>query len=122
MDNTQGKRKVFCRRYLHSGNIREAALHAGCRPETAVDDGLRMLESPFCRRYLSQLASQPALPIQNLVITGLSRLAFGSVNDAAALVFSDKPLTPDALAKLDLFGVTSIRRDKADDRTTVEIN
>ncbi|MBQ8922906.1 MAG: terminase small subunit [Oscillospiraceae bacterium] len=119
MSNTRKKRKAFCRSYLNSGNVREAALRSGFSPETAEDEGLRLLENPACRRYLAELNAHPALPIQSLVISGLSRLAFGAVNDAAALAFSDEPLTREMLADYDLFHVVSIRRER--DKGTVEI-
>lgn len=116
---SQKQRRSFCRRYLHSGNVRESALHAGFDPETAEDDGLQMLENPACRAYLTELAEEPVLPIRTRVIAGLYRLAFGSVNDAAALAFSDEPLTQEMLAKFDLFHVSSIKRER--DKGTVEI-
>ena len=111
-NNLTGKYKAFCRWNLNCGNVREAALRAGCSPETAEDEGLGMLQSSACRRRLGQLAAQPALPVQSLVTAGLSRLAFGTANDAAVLVFSDEPLSRAQLANLDLFHVVSMKRDK----------
>ena len=111
LEKLKSRRSAFCRWYLALGNVREAALRAGCHPDTAADDGLQMLHSPPCRRYLAQLAAQPPLPLQQLVSAGLTRLAFGDANDAAKLVFSDT-ITPDDLQALDLFHVTSIKIDK----------
>lgn len=111
LEHSNSRRTAFCKWYLALGNVREAALRAGCPPDTAADDGLQMLHSPFCRRFLSQLADQPPLPLQQLVTAGLSRLAFGDANDAVKLVFSEK-ITPDDLQKLDLFHVTSVKIDK----------
>ncbi|MBR6106927.1 MAG: terminase small subunit [Oscillospiraceae bacterium] len=113
MDNLQGKRRAFCRWYLERGNVREAALRAGCDPANAEEEGLAMLRMPSCRSYLSRLAAQPPLPLQSLVIAGLSRLAFGAANDAAKLVFAEKSLTDAQIEQLDLFHVTSIKQDKA---------
>ena len=45
------------------------------------------------------------------VKTGLSRLAFGSVNEAAALVFSEE-ITRDDVLRADLFNVSEIKRVK----------
>jgi len=109
---SQSTLRSFCRWYLACGNVREAALHAGCQPEQAEDEGLRMLQKPACRAYLAQLAAQTPTPIQNLVIAGLSRLAFGSVNDVAKLVFSESPMKPEQLEQLDLFHIISIKHDK----------
>jgi|GEM_PF-80669 len=106
------QRKAFCRWYLVLGNAAEAAQKAGFPAKSAEADALRLLQTPSCRSYLAQLAAQPALPIQSLVIAGLSRLAFGSANDAAKLVFAEEAPTNAALSALDLFHVSEIRRDK----------
>ena len=45
------------------------------------------------------------------VKSGLSRLAFGQVNDVAALVFSEQP-TPSQIAQADLFNVSEMKRVK----------
>lgn len=111
LDRFKDKRYAFCRWYLTLGNVREAALRAGCPPDSAADDGLQMLHSAACRRYLAQLANQPALPMQALVTAGLVRLAFGDANDAAKLAFAET-VSEEQLRTLDLFHVTSIRHDK----------
>ena len=51
--------------------------------------------------------------IQNLcyVKTGLSRLAFGSINDAAALLFAEEPTREEVLSA-DLFNVAEIKKVK----------
>ncbi len=46
------------------------------------------------------------------VLAGLEKLAFGKCNDAAALVFSDELPAPDVLRRMNLFHVSSIKRDK----------
>ena len=62
------QRKAFCRWYLMLGNAAEAAQKAGFPAKSAEADALRLLQTPSCRSYLAQLAAQPALPIQSLVI------------------------------------------------------
>lgn len=109
--NRKGMPAAFCRWYAALGNPKEAAIKAGCPPDTAEDDALRMLRSDSCRRTLAQLAAQPPLPLRTLVTAGLSRLAFGAANDAARLVFDDA-LSDEKLAELDLFHVTAVKRDK----------
>ena len=47
-----------------------------------------------------------------LVIDGLKKLAFGKVNDAVTLVFSDDMPPPEILAKMQLFNVSSVKRVK----------
>ncbi len=111
LEQLQSRRAAFCRWYLALGNVREAALRAGCPPETAAEDGLQMLHSPVCRRFLARLAAQPALPLQQLVTAGFARLAFGDANDAVRLALHEN-LSESDLQTLDLFHVTSIKYDK----------
>lgn len=46
------------------------------------------------------------------VLTGLHKLAFGKVNDAAKLVFADTAPPPEELARMNLFNVSELKRDK----------
>ena len=105
-------RRLFCMLYLALGNAAEAARRAGFPPETAEIDGLRLLQSPYCRSTLASLAAQPPLPMQSLVLAGLSRLAFGSANDAAKLLFADELPPKEMLDTLDLFHVSEIKHVK----------
>ncbi len=107
-----GNRKSFCLFYLALGNAAEAARRAGFPPETAEADGLKLLQSPYCRSQLAALAAKPPLPMQSLVLAGLSRLAFGSIGDAAKLVFADEMPQKDELQTLDLFHVSELKRVK----------
>lgn len=112
MAQNHPNRRLFCIYYLVLGNAAEAALRAGFPPETAEREGLRLLQTPYCRRTLTELAAQPSLPMQSLVIAGLSRLAFGSASDAVKLVYADA-LPPEAsLSALDLFHVSEFKRVK----------
>ncbi len=106
------QRKRFCRYYLRLGNAEEAALRAGFPVATAFDDALQILETAKYRNYLETLAAQPALPIERMVLAGLSRLAFGAANDAARLVCAETLPSAAELATLDLFQVSELKRDK----------
>ena len=105
-------RRRFCRAFLSLGNPAEAAVRAGCPPDSADDQALQMLQLPSCRAYLQSLVRQPPVSLQNLVIAGLSRLAFGSVNDAVKLAFSESCPDEDTLKSLDLFAVSEIKCEK----------
>ncbi|MBR6419058.1 MAG: terminase small subunit [Oscillospiraceae bacterium] len=105
-------RRAFCRWFMALGNPAEAARRAGFPAETAEQEALRLLQTPACRSYLSQLAAQPPLPLQSLCIAGLARLAFGAANDAAKLVFADEMPSDSTLSALDLFHVSELKRDK----------
>ena len=48
----------------------------------------------------------------NLIWSGLERLAFGNINDAVFLVFSEELPPPSTIAKLDLFNVSELKRVK----------
>ena len=105
-------RKAFCRYYFALGNPAEAARKAGAPPGQAEEEGLKLLQMPACRSYLTELAAQPALPLRALVLSGLARLAFGSANDAVRLVFADDLPDSATVAGLDLFHVSEIKRVK----------
>ena len=47
------------------------------------------------------------------VIDGYRRLAFGSNRDVLRLMFSDEALSRSTLEKLNIFNVSSIKRDKS---------
>ncbi len=47
-----------------------------------------------------------------MVIDGLEQLAFGKVNDAVRLVFSDEMPSVQVLGRMNLFNVSSIKRVK----------
>ena len=46
------------------------------------------------------------------VIDGYRRLAFGANRDTLRIMFHDEPPSPAALARMDIFNVSSIKRDK----------
>ena len=48
----------------------------------------------------------------NLTWKGFERLAFGNINDATFLVFSEELPPPSTIAKLDLFNVSELKRIK----------
>ena len=47
------------------------------------------------------------------VIDGYRRLAFGSNRDTLRLMFRDEPPGPDTLARMDIYNVSSIKRDRS---------
>ena len=46
------------------------------------------------------------------VINGYRKLAFGPNRDTLRLMFRDEPPSPAALARMDIFNVSAIKRDK----------
>ncbi|MBQ3940875.1 MAG: terminase small subunit [Oscillospiraceae bacterium] len=108
---TAARKRAFCRWYAVLGNPYEAAVRAGYPPQEAADAAVRLLSQPVCRQYLAA-AGTPPVPVRQLVLAGLTRLAFGRTNDAVQLAFAEELPDEDRLNALDLYAVSEIRRDK----------
>jgi len=108
---SDNRKKLFCCYFVKYGNIREAAIKAGFPPETAMADGIECLCSVSCQKMISKLYSALGVNI-NGIMSGLERLAFGNSNDAVFLAFSEDLPSPDAVAGLDLFNVSEIKKIK----------
>lgn len=113
MTNGADRRSLFCCFYAGLGDVAEAARRAGYPAETAAADGAEILRKPACRRMVERFRAVLQEDSAALVRTGLQRLAFGQSNDAVKLLLSDTPLSPDMLGALDLYHVSSIKRDKS---------
>lgn len=107
------RRSLFCCHYARLGDVTEAARCAGYPSETAAADGAALLRQACYRRmvdtYRAALHENPAAVVR----AGLERLAFGRTNDAVQLVLAEESLTPEQIQKLDLFSVSSVKRDKS---------
>ena len=103
--------RLFCCYYAKLGNIFEAALKAGFSQQTALAEGIRILSQSKYKKLVSKLSGEK-MQSKELISTGLERLAFGSSNDAAFLVFSEENITPERIASLDLFNVSEIKKVK----------
>ena len=110
-EKTLSREKLFCCWYSRLGSVQEAARLAGFSEDTALAEGLKLLESAKYRRYINKL-SKCSMPAAELVRKVLERLAFGSASDAAALVFSESMPSPESIARMDLFNVSEIKRVK----------
>ncbi|MBR6102990.1 MAG: terminase small subunit [Ruminococcus sp.] len=102
--------KDFVLAFVRGGNAEEAAVSAGVAPIRARLDGLRLLSRRSVRRRVER-ARREAFSQEAEIRAGLERLAYGRVNDAAALAFSDE-ITPAMLASADLYNVSEIKRVK----------
>lgn len=104
------KQKLFCYYYLKLGNPKEAAILAGYPKFKALFEGTKILSTSDADEYLSRLCDDTRRDGVEVVMRGLERLAFGSVNDAVRLAFSDD----DDLnfETLNLFNVSEIKRQK----------
>lgn len=102
--------KNFARMFVHTRNAGETARRLGAPADEAVCQGEKMLSSRSVQREIRRLDSQDPQTLC-YVKTGLSRLAFGAINDAALLIF-DENITPEKIMKADLFNVSEIKKDK----------
>ena len=104
------KEKLFCHLYLKTGNSREAAARSGYRfPEKSA---WRLLK----RKDITDCISESKTLMEKLnkdVTQGYMRLAYGCVSDAVSLLFlSEEDITEEKIAKLDLFNVSEIKKQK----------
>lgn len=104
------KQKLFCYYYIKLGNIKESAIQSGFPKLTALYEGTKILASKQGRDYISRLTGNLRCDGTENVDCGLSRLAFGSVNDAVSLIFADDEKID--ISTLDLFNISEIKRQK----------
>ena len=102
--------RAFAKMFVRTRNGSETAVRLGAKPCEAKQIEAELLANAAVKREIKKLDKED---MQTLcyVKTGLSRLAFGSINDAAALVFAEE-LTVDEILKADLFNVAEIKRVK----------
>ncbi len=102
--------KLFAQLFVRLRNGSETAVKLGVPPEKAEQESARLLSSERVKKEIRKLDKDDQQTLA-YVKTGLSRIAFGQVNDVAALVFSEQP-TPEQIAQADLFNVSEIKKIK----------
>ena len=102
--------KAFARLFVRLRCGSETAAKLGVPAADAKAEGARLLGDPRVRREIKKLDKDDQQTLA-YVKTGLSRLAFGQVNDVVALVFADQP-SPGQIAQADLFNLSEIKRVK----------
>lgn len=106
------RRQLFCCCYAQLGDVREAALAAGYPRERAGAEGAGLLRQGKYQKMVREFREALYQDRGALVQCGLHRLAFGQNHDAIQLLLQDVPVSSEALAQMDLYGVASIKRDK----------
>ena len=103
-------KRLFAKVFVRTRNGSETAVRLGAQPENAKLIEAELLADPNVKKAIRKLDKED---VQTLcyVKTGLSRLAFGSINEAAALVFADE-VSRDEILKADLFNVSELKRVK----------
>lgn len=102
--------KDFILSFVRRGNVKDAAIDAGIDPERAGVDGLRLMARPSVRKQIEK-EREELYANGSDIRAGLERLAYGRVNDAAALVFADEP-DAEMIARADLFNVSELKKVK----------
>lgn len=101
------KEWLFCRYYSRTRNAREAASRAGYRlyPEKT---GERLLKKPSVIKEIRDMREEVS---KDELVSGLKRMAFGSVSDALRLLY-EETIDKEELEKLDLFNISEIKKAK----------
>ena len=100
--------KAFAKMFVRTRNGSETAVRLGAEPEEAKQIEADYLANTNVKKAIHDLDKGDEQTLC-YVKTGLSRLAFGSVNEAVALVFAEEVSRDDVL-KADLFNVSEIKR------------
>ena len=102
--------RAFAKMFVRTRNGSETAVRLGAEPSQAKQIEADYLANKAVKREIRRLDKED---VQTLcyVKTGLSRLAFGSINEAAALVFSEEP-TREEILRADLFNVAELKKVK----------
>ena len=102
--------RAFAKMFVRTRNGSETAVRLGAEPSQAKQIEADYLANKAVKREIRKLDKED---VQTLcyVKTGLSRLAFGSINEAAALVFSEEP-TREEILRADLFNVAELKKVK----------
>ena len=104
------KERLFCSAYACTGDAELSAKRAGYR-KNCRSIGERLL---FDEEVISEIERQLAVRrrIQpRLASIGYQRLAFGEIDDALRLLFTEKP-TPESLSGMDLFMISEIKQNR----------
>lgn len=108
-DQLTQREELFCLYWELLGNPFEAAAKAGYPPHKRRKTALRLMKSPAIQTIMQEIRDLPKDTISAKV--GLLRLAFGSANDAARLLFCEEEVPPD-LEEMDLYLVSAMKRTK----------
>lgn len=110
-NNNELLKKMFCFYFLKLRNVREAGIKAGFSQENAFAEGMKLLNSQSTQKSLDKLKQKTDYS-NGIVKAGLERLAFGNVNDAVKLAFSEEQISEKEISELDLFNVSEIKKIK----------
>lgn len=99
---------AFAEKFAECGNAYEAAVFAGIPRHRAAAEYIKML---FRKGMYEKVQSKKARLPRCAAAQGLRRLAFGRINDAVKIAFSEE-LEPGLTECADLYNVSEIKRVK----------
>lgn len=105
------KEELFCQFFAQSCSPRESAAKAGYSfPEKTA---INLLSQERIQNEIHSLFKEGAKrSLNEQVVSGFKRLAFGSIADAVSLMLLDGEPSPRALEEMDLFCVSEIKKPR----------
>lgn len=107
---TKKQRKFLCH-FAKSGNLGEAAAACGIPPDSAYEEGIRILRHPLALSFVTD-AALTMKRFGDGVEDGLNRLIDGRINDAVILARNGEELSDDEVRRLDLYNVSEMKFGK----------
>ena len=112
-ENLTKRQKRFLCRFARCGNIAEAAVYCGIPPDSAYEEGLKLLRHPKAFDFVTEAAVTLRRYDGDSVERCLDRLINGRINDAVMLAKSNPDeLTEEDVRKLDLYNVSELKFGK----------
>lgn len=111
-EELSAKDKLFCHYFVWLGNAKEAAIKAGYSFVFADSTAAKLLENKKITAYIKKITNTQKNEAVELAKTGLHRLCFGCINDAAILAANYEKLSAEDILALDLFNVSEMKRLK----------
>lgn len=111
MKKLTSKEQLFCRFYIETQNLREAAAKAGYSfPSDKL--AIRLLQRPEINQEVERLTRLNQKPCEEEIAAGFRRIAFGSIADAVRLLFLSGEVDAGQLEQMDLYCISEIKHPK----------
>ena len=104
-------KNLFALFYASGKNVKESALLAGLSEENAEREGLKLLKLRSTQKLIKRYREN-SFSDEDAVKCGLSRLAFGEINDIMEVLLSDEPIGLNRLFKMNFFQISEVKKVK----------
>ncbi|MBQ8378175.1 MAG: terminase small subunit [Oscillospiraceae bacterium] len=104
-------KNLFALFYASGKNVKESALLAGLSEENAEREGLKLLKLRSTQKLIKRYREN-SFSDEDAVKCGLSRLAFGEINDIMEVLLSDEPIGLHRLFKMNFFQISEVKKVK----------